>query len=148
MAKPTTNRWSKLSIWPGDGADPEDFTSKVCGLTSKGIAFSADTSDAVVGDCDDPDAPTWTERVTRSLSAGVNGSGLQADETFPFWNNWFLSGEAKNVRIVLDTAAPGYWQGRFLLTKYEVTGNQGDGKIQSSLSLVSDGPVTWANGAP
>ncbi|CAL8981545.1 hypothetical protein RHODGE_RHODGE_02830 [Rhodoplanes serenus] len=148
MAKPTTQRWTKLSIWPGDGASPEDFTSKVCGLTSKGISFSASTSDSNVPDCDNPDAPSWTERVAQALSSTVSGSGVMAEETFAFWRDWFLSGAPKNVRIVLGLTAPGYFAGSYLLTSFELTGNQGDGKVQVSLQLQSDGPVSWTTGAP
>jgi hypothetical protein len=148
MAKPTTFRWTKLSIWPGDGGSPEDFTSRVCGLTSKGFTLGGNTSDSVVPDCDDPDAPAWTERVIRSLSSGVTGSGLLANETFAFWRDWALSGDAKNVRIVVDATTPGYFAGSYVLTNFQLTGNEGNGKMEVSVTLASDGPVTWAAGAP
>lgn len=149
MAKPTTLRWTKLSIWPGDGASPEDFTTKVCGMTSKGFSISGQTSDSVVPDCDDPDLPAWIERIMRSLSAGVTGAGLMSEETFSFWTTWSLSGAAKNCRIVIDLAtSPGYFAGSFLLTKFDLSGNESDGKMQISLALDSDGPVTYVTGAP
>lgn len=148
MAKPTTLRWTKLSIWPGDGASPEDFTSAVCGLNAKTFNIAGETSDANVPDCDDPDAPSWTERVIRALSSGVSGSGLMAEETFATWRTWALSGEAKNVRIVVDQSTPGYFQGSYVLTNFELSGNEGDGKMGVSVTLASDGPVTWSTGAP
>jgi hypothetical protein len=149
MAKPTTLRWSKLSIWPSDGASPEDFTSQVCGLNAKGFSITADTSDSNVPDCDDPDLPSWTERAVRALSSGVSGSGLLAEETFAFWRAWMLSGEAKNVRIVVDLATtPGYFVGSYLLTQFELNGSEADGKLGVTLALSSDGPITWAAGAP
>ena len=149
MAQATTRRWTKLSIWPGDGASPEDFTTQVCGLTSKGFTLSADTSDSTVPDCDDPDLPSWIERVTRSLSASVSGSGVMAEETLSFWRTWMLAGTEKNVRIVLDlSASDGYFEGLFILTSFELTGNEGDGKIQISVGMQSAGAITWATGAP
>lgn len=149
MTKPTTLRWTKLSIWPGDGASPEDFTSKVCGLISKGFSLTAQTSDSVVPDCDDPDLPAWTERVVRALSGGVTGAGLMAEETFAFWRDWFLAGTSKNVRIVVDLATtPGYFACAMVLTKFDLTGNETDGKVQISLALDTDGAVTWTAGAP
>lgn len=148
MAKPTTQRWSKLSIWVGDGASPEDFTSQVCGLVTKGIAFSTQTGDTVVPDCDDPDLPSWIERVPRSLSASVTGAGVMAEETFAFWRTWFLSAEAKNARIVLEITTPGYFFGAFVLTAFELTGNEADGKVQVNLTMQSDGAVAWQTGAP
>lgn len=148
MAKPTTNRWTKLSIWVGDGGSPEDFTSQVCGMTAKTFTINGATSDAEVPDCDTPDDPVWIERVMRSLSGAVSGSGIQANETFDFWKNWMLSGLPKNVRIVVDKASPGYFAVSMLLTKFELQGSLDNGKIQTSVDLASDGPITWVAGAP
>lgn len=148
MAKPTTFSHSKLSIWPGDGASPEDFTSKVCGLTTKGFQIAGTPSDTIVPDCDDPDLPAWVERTMRSLSSSINGAGIMAKETFAFWRDWMLSGEAKNVRVVLDINPIGYFHGSYLLTQFELTGNAGDGKVQTSLQMQSDGPIAWTTGAP
>lgn len=149
MAKPTTLRWTKLSIWPGDGASPEDFTSKVCGLNAKTFNIGGDTSDSNVPDCDDPDAPSWTERVISALSSGVQGSGLLAEETFAFWRDWSLGGLPKNVRVVVDLATtPGYFYGSYVLTQFELSGNQSDGKIGVNITLASDGPIAWSAGAP
>lgn len=148
MAKPTTQRPGAFSIWVGDGAPTEDFTSKTCGFTSKGIAFANGTADVTVPDCDDPDAPSWTERSVTAKSATLNGAGVMAEETFTFWNTWFADGLPKHVRIVLDITTAGYWAGSFILSAFEVTGNQGDGKVQVSVTLLNDGPVTWATGAP
>lgn len=148
MAKPTTQRPGKFSIWLGDGASPEDFTSATCGFTTKSISFSIDTADVTVPDCDDPDAMNWSERTPTAASATVSGAGVMAEETFDTWNTWALSGEAKNARIVLDKSTPGYWGGFWILTAWEVTGNTSDGKVQVSVTLQSDGEVTWATGAP
>lgn len=148
MAKPTTQRPGAFTIWVGDGADPEDFTSKTCGFRTKGINFGMSSSDTVVPDCDDPDAPGWTERTITALSATVSGAGVMAEETFTFWNDWSLAATAKNVRVVLSNTTAGYWEGSFLVTGWEVTGNTDDGKVQVSVTLSSDGEVAWATGAP
>lgn len=144
MAKPTTVRWTKLTIWPGDGASPEVFTSKSCGLTAKGMTINADTADSVVPDCTNPDAPSWIERVVRSLSSGVTGSGLMAEESFSFWRDWALSGLPKNVRVQLDlAAADGWFAGSYVLTAFELAGNEGDGLVNVTLTMASNGPVAW-----
>lgn len=149
MTAATTRRWTKMTIWPGDGASPEDFTSKVCGLTSKNFGISAEVSESNTLDCDDPDAPSWVERVVRSLSSEVSGSGIMAEEVMSFWRDWALSAEPKNVRIVLDLAGTdGYFEGSYVLTQFELPANQDDGKIGISITLQSDGEVTWETGAP
>jgi hypothetical protein len=149
MAQPTTARWTKMTIWPGDGDSPEDFTKHDCGLTSKGLAFSGKTSDTDVPDCDDPDAAVWTERVVTSLSGSATGSGVMATDSLAFWSDWFESGLSKNVRIVLDLpgGAACYFQGAMVLTKFELTANLSDGKIQVSVGADSDGPLTRNDGA-
>lgn len=148
MAKPTTLRWTKMSIWPGDGAAPEDFTSKVCGFTAKRFGITLKTSDSEVPDCDNPDDPTWIERVGQALSSAFSGSGVMAAETFDFWRTWMLSGAPKNVRIVVELNAVGYFAGAYLLTSFELTGNQGDGKLNVAIEAQSDGAVAWTVGAP
>lgn len=148
MAKPTTRRWTALTIWPGDGNSPEDFTSRVCGLTSKTFRIGASTSDSEVPDCDDPDAAVWIERVIRARNAIISGSGLLAEETFPFWRTWVLGEESKNVRVALAFTTPGYFFGRFVLTQCEWNGTLDQGKMQTSVELQNDGPIAWANGAP
>lgn len=150
MTAATTRRWTKLTIWPGDGATPtEDFTSKVCGLTSKSFNLTGEVSESNTIDCDDPDLPSFVERVIRSLSSEVTGAGVMAEETFAFWRDWMLSAAAKNVRIVVELAGtPGYFAGRYVLTQFELAGNQDDGKINVSVTMQSDGTVAWVNGSP
>lgn len=148
MAKPTTIPWHALSIWPGDGASPEDFTSAVCGLNTKSFGISATTSDQEVPDCDDPSAAVWIERTTRALSSEVSGSGTMAQETLATWRTWMLDAEAKNVRIVVGVSPAGYFAGSYVLTNFELSGSLNDGKVQVSVTMQSDGPVTWVVGSP
>jgi hypothetical protein len=148
MAKPTTQRWTKLTIWVGDGGSPEDFNKYVCGLTTKSFTLQGQTSDTVVPDCDDPDQPAWIERVMRSLSSSVAGAGVMAEENRDFFADWMLSGASKNCRIAVDGTDAIYFAGAYLLTKFELTGNESDGKINVSLAFDSDGEVTRATGQP
>ena len=64
-------------------------------------------------------------------------------EALPTWQQFFTGGVYKNVRIeaVSDTNG-GYWQGRFLLTSFNVNAELGN-KVQVEISLQSDGQVTW-----
>lgn len=142
MTKPTTAAGSKLSIWLGDGASPEVFVAP-CGLTSRGINFSADSNDTNVPDCDDPDAPAWVERVVRSLQAGVTGSGVLAKEAKTAWEGFFFGGVSKNCRVVIDWGVGGThrYDGAFICTGFNVTGALGE-KINVEIALQSDGEIT------
>ena len=149
MAKPTTARWSKLLIELGDGGSPETFTAP-CGLTSKGFNRSATTSDTNVPDCDDPDAPVWTERVATAFSAQVSGSGVLALDSLDAWDTWFSSGLTKNVRVTMDVPLANngrYWTVPMVLTSFDLTGNTADGKCQVSVTMQSDGPVVMTPAA-
>lgn len=144
MAQPTTLSAAKLLILIGNGAGPEVFAAP-CGLTTRGINFSKETNDVTIPDCDDPDLPAWTSRVTRALSGTISGSGVLAMEALPTWRDFFFSTGTKNVRVKLDAnlaANGGYWQGAFHCTTLNVTGEIGD-KVQLELELQNDGPITW-----
>lgn len=142
MARPTTLSAAKLLVMIGDGAEPEVFAAP-CGLTSRGINFSKETNDSNVPDCDDPDAPAWIERVTVSLSATVSGSGILAKEALDTWREFFFSTASKTLRIKLDGGIGwGYWQGPFLCTTFNVTGELGD-KVQVEVEFQNDGEVTY-----
>lgn len=148
MAKPVTQSWSKLTVWPGNGGTPETFADMSCGFVSKGFNLTATTSDTTVPDCDNPDLPAWIERVIRSMSGGFTANGVMAEQTYAQWRDWMLSAASKNVRIVLGLTAIGYYYGKFILTRLETTGNLGDAKVQVAIALESDGQVQWAAGTP
>lgn len=143
MANPTTLSFSKLLILIGDGGSPETFAAP-CGLTSKGFDISASANGIEVPDCDDPDAPAFTERVVKALSGSVSGSGILAKESFSIWNEWALSGLSKNVRVKFDATGMGYYAGAFILSKCSFKAALGD-KVQIDITLDSDGEFTWTD---
>lgn len=146
MAKPITSRASQLILLLGDGATPEVFTAP-CGLNSKGINFSKEMNDTPVPDCDDPDAPAWTERAVTSLSASVAGEGILSMGDLDTWIDFNESTISRSAQIVIVVDAPnaalgGMWEGKFLMSSFEVNGELGN-KIQTTIELQSDGPVLW-----
>jgi predicted secreted protein len=145
MALPKTASSSKLLILVGDGADPEVFSAP-CGLTTKGIAFAADTVDQTVPDCDNPDDPSWVGRAISTLSSTVTGSGILALEALPTWRAYLFSGLAKNLRIKIDVPLAdngGYFAGSYLLTAFTLGGADRGKVTLDGVTLVSDGEVTW-----
>ena len=141
MAKPTTASAAKLLILVGDGGSPETFAAP-CGLTTKGINFRAESNDTTVPDCDDPDLPAWTERVVKSLSAGVTGSGVLAAEALDTWWDFYSQAQALNCRVKIDSPSFNdvYFAGAFLLSTFNVTGTIGE-KINVQIEMQSDGEV-------
>lgn len=141
MAKPVTLAFSKLLILVGDGASPETFAAP-CGLTSKGFDITATSNGIEVPDCDDPDAPAWTDRVVKALSGSVSGAGILATESFGIWRDWALGGLAQNVRIQLVGTGLGYYSGSFILNKFSIKASLGD-KVQVDIGMESDGEVIF-----
>jgi predicted secreted protein len=148
MAKPKTASWSKLIISVGDGATPTENFVRQCGLTTKGIAFASDVADVAVPDCDDPDAPAWSERSVSTKNCTVAGDGILATDHREDWDTWFQSGEARNCRIEIDIPLAdggGYYQGAFILTTFTINGNQDAAKMTIEVEMQNDGPVVWTD---
>ncbi len=146
MAKPITSRASQLLIKLGDGATPELFTAP-CGLNTKGINFSKEMNDTPVPDCDDPDAPAWTERAVTTLSAQVSGDGILSMADLDTWWEFNTSTISRSAQVIIAVDAPnaslgGQWEGKFLMSSFNVTGEQGN-KVQIAVDMLSDGEIVW-----
>lgn len=139
----------QLLVQIGNGATPEVFVHDCLINTERGIVFSSNMSEVLIPDCDDSTLPGWIEREKDGLSAAVNGAGmLHTTSVETFWN-WFKSKDTKNCRILVNTTGAnggGYWAGAFHLSEFSVTGNRKE-KATSSVSLMSDGEVTWVDAA-
>lgn len=141
MAQPQVLAGTKLWIMVGDGASPEIF-SQPCGLTTRGIAFTAQTNSTLVPDCDDPELPAWETKDVSSIAAQVTGNGVLAVEAFDTWNDWFQTAAAKNCQITLDDPGLGHWAGSFILTSFRVTGQRGQ-KVTVDITMDNNGAVPW-----
>lgn len=143
MARPTTLRGSKLLIKIGDGASPEVFVAP-CALTTKSFNRSASMNEFNIADCDDPDAPIWTERVKSALTASLSGSGTLAKESLDLYEEAFADQDSRNVQVTIDYAVgPRTYVGRYHLATLNITGEQ-DGLIQVEMEWQSNGPVELA----
>jgi len=148
MARPTTIKGSKFLIQL-ETAEGSGVYAAPCALVSKGVNFAAATADLNVPDCDDPDAPTFTERVVQALSASVSGSGTLAMESLATWREWFDSGLEKNIRVKVDATLAeggGYWQMSAVLATFNLNANQGE-LAQVEVGIQSDGAWTWTDAA-
>lgn len=141
MAKPTTKKYSQFLIQIGDGASPETFSAP-CGLTSKGFNQTKSMQETAVPDCNDPDAPSYSEKGVDTISSEISGSGVLAMEAFDTWNEFFNSTESRNCRI--EIVGKGYWQGAFHLTTFNITAQRGQ-KINVDITLQNDGEYPWVD---
>lgn len=137
MTQASTLKFSQFLVLLGNGASPEVFASP-CGLNSRSFNRTAATNDTNVPDCDNPDAPSWLERDTVSLSASISGAGVVANEDFDTWNSWMEDQTTKNVKITLGARV---WIGPYKLTKLNMTGARGS-RVTFDASLDSDGETS------
>src|SRR5262245_12446641 len=144
MAKPVTANASKMIVKVGNRGSPETFAGP-CGMTTKELKFANDTNDVNVPDCDDPDAPVWKERAIVAMSAEVSENGILAMEALATWLDFLDATVSRNCQIWIDVPSAehgGHWDGKFHLTGFNVTAEQGN-KIQAAVTMQSDGPVVW-----
>ncbi|WP_292052153.1 phage tail tube protein [Brevundimonas sp. UBA5866] len=149
MAAVNSTRGVKLVVKVGNGASPEVFT-KLCTINAeRGITFNAQTNDATVPDCDDPDKIAWLAREKQSLSVDVTGGGMNhKSDNKKLWD-WWRSEDSRNCQVILDDDDPANvitYEGAFHLTQFDMTGNVGE-KVNSTMTLSSDGEVTATFGA-
>lgn len=146
MTTPTTLRFGKFKIYLEDPDAPGTYILP-CGFRDKSMDLDAATQEEALPDCDDPDAAAWLARAVSTLSATVTGNGLFAIESYATWRRWMLAADSRNVRVVFDDVAAGYYQGAAVLTKLGHAVQLGQ-RIQASVSLASDGAWAWTDGQP
>lgn len=144
MAKQKTAAWTDLQILVGNAAGPEVF-AEPCGVRSKNFERTKDMRENVVYDCIDPSAPQWVERDVRSFSAGFSGSGILDLDALDDWDTWAGSKLSRNCRVKMNRslADNGRWyEGKFHLRRFNITGTDDAGKITFESDFTSDGEVT------
>ena len=148
MAAPTTFKFGAGYIELGDGGGTEVFT-KICGFTQIEVSFEKDLNDTTVPDCDDPDAPAWTERDVSALSASFKASGVLAKAALPLVEAGFLADNSRNVKIRLIGGGTGSGtpdrliSGKFHV-KHSLKSQRGN-KWEIDFSGESDGVVAMTN---
>lgn len=147
MAQPTTRRGTKLGILQGDGATPTEVFTAYCALNAKEVKFTTQTGEFYVPDCANPEAPAWRQIVKSGRAMTVTGSGTLDMAARTKYQAAYDDDESINYRIELDptnTTNGGHWAGAFTVTDLTITGNDAE-LITVSLTLESNGPVTWVD---
>lgn len=149
MAKPVTYVGSSVAIFL-ESETPGQYL-RPCGLTNHTATWTKEFQTVNVPDCDDPELPAWVERGVSSLDFSATGNGVLAAEAVDAWWDAFNTTESVNARIYVgkptDTANGRYWEGRVHISQLEIGGERG-GKATASVSIVSDGELTFNTVAP
>lgn len=137
----------QLLVQIGDGGSPETFVHDCLINTDRGIQFQSNTTDSLVPFCDEPESPGWLERSKDGLNATISGAGMLHTTSVKDWFLWYKSDDTKTVRVRVNVTGAnggGWWQGEFLLTEFQVTGQRKE-KATVSVTLLSSGEVTWTD---
>jgi Phage tail tube protein len=145
MAAPKTLSFADVVVSLGDGATPEVFTEP-CGFTSKSFDCDAATSNAVIPDCDDPEAPAWEIAGVSSKSMVINGDGVLAKDSYEAWRLFWDGGVQQNVRVTLGDL--GYWEGPCIITKlgHAVALNTDANKVKLTVNMRNADVMVWTKG--
>lgn len=151
MAQPTTLRFGEFRVWLEDQDNLGSYITP-CGFTERTFDHTNATSDAIVPDCDNPDAAPDTQRAVTSKSKQVSGSGILALESLPLWRAWADAGDSRNIRVEFGASGAnngGYYQGPAVLSKltYSASISADGGRAKISVQIDNDGAWTWFDAA-
>lgn len=149
MAAVNYTRGVKLVLKVAQGGSPVTYAALCTINAERGITFNAQTNDATVPDCADPDAIAFLAREKTSLSVDVTGGGMLDKSDVKRFFDWWKSEEAESCKVVLDDEDPNKvitFTGAYHLTQFEMSGNRGE-KVQANITLASDGEVTAVFGS-
>lgn len=147
MVAAVTTTFAKFKILIGDGGSPTEAFTPVCGLTSKGIDWNADTVTSEVPDCANEDLPSWQEKDIKSVGASLSGSGMWSTVNHPILLNWISSAAKKNIQVEYTdavTGSPKTIAGPAVLTKLSNQVDKG-GRLQADLTIEFTSKPTITN---
>lgn len=126
---------------PGSG----EYTKRCSINLSRSIQFNSQTSETFIPPCEAGDNPdgedaAWSKINVTGLSAPIEGSGYHEPADFPFFFNWWKSGQARNVKVRVNKAGAWLLTGAYKLTGYGVSGEY-NAETQNTMSFASHGAL-------
>lgn len=149
MADPTTT--NKFLIHIGDGGDPTETFSWLCGAKARSVTFTNNTGEVETLDCSDPTGEVAAiQRFVTSQDTTLTISGQIAVENIPTLRAWADDADAKNIRIVIDETGAnngGYWSLPALLTQLEMGQESAKDLATFTAEISGAGRRTWTDAA-
>lgn len=142
MAYPTTHKGQKVVLQLGNGATPIESFTTVCGITTKGLQRTKQTTDTVVWDCTDPDANPLIERDVLAGDWTMTGSGQailanleDIEDAYDAVKNWRIVFFGTGSAIVRS------YTGAAIMTDLTIGAVNGE-RVSISLTLAGSGVLT------
>lgn len=140
MAQPVTIKGGRVKVYIGNNADPIVYEVP-CGFTSKTLTLTKGLEEVQIPDCDDPDKVDWLGRDATSLSMGISGEGVMAEESIETWLDAWESVDSVPVQVVLEFPAKEItWTGRMHIETVEATAPNSQ-RVTANISMQSDGEM-------
>jgi hypothetical protein len=148
MALPTTSSFGGIILEVESSPGSGTYNALMCGFSQKAVDLTAQTSTAIVPDCNNPEAPAWDIAGISSIGGKITLSGIAASEDEATWNGWMDSGLSRNIRY--RKSGVGYRSGPALLTSLgeSVQLRQDANLVQRSITLENSGAWPWTAGDP
>lgn len=151
MAQPDIIRGTYFSLMLGNGAEPTEVFTALCGITTRTFAHQTNTNDVFTRDCADPENIPVRNLIPTGEQWDLSGEGvlnranlesmIAADDAQR--HNWrFLFTEPTD-----DEVFQGYWAGPAIITNFQVTAADDD-FANISITLASDGVWAWNEVTP
>lgn len=150
MAQASTLSFSNFRVYLGDGQSPENFSITQCAaFTERALKCKTDTGSTEVPDTSDADLPSVIELEAKTISLEVSGSGVLDMAAVDDWIQWWLAGEARSIRVMLNATGAnggGYFSTQGVLTDFSPGAKKGE-KCSISVTITSTGPISWTPNA-
>ncbi|WP_439538681.1 phage tail tube protein [Sphingomonas sp.] len=135
-----------VAIAIGDGATPTEVFSPMCGITTKGLSRTRQTSETPDWDCSDPDAPPKLVRDMGATDWSISGSGLLHAPLYETVRDAYTSSTPTNFRFDLGGNIDGYEQGSGIISQFDVNGENGN-FMQISITIVAADDLSFTANA-
>lgn len=141
MATPNTITFDKFLILIGDGATPEVFTPRCTVNLSRNFTITPNYTDQELPDCADDTLPSVIFKILNSITAEVGGSGIMEKADAKFLSEWLLSGQTRNVRVLVGDPSDGYqWDFPAKMGPFAPSVDR-NGNATADISIMSSGSI-------
>ncbi len=141
MAQPTTIKGGKVVVTLGKLVGADFDYAAPCGFTSKSVTFDKALGETLLPDCEDPDAVGWLARDAESLSMGVSGEGVLAEQSTDTWLDAWHSDESVPVKVaIIFPSKTITYTGKMHVSSFSFAAPQ-SGRVTSSVEMQSDGEM-------
>lgn len=146
MSRVNNLRGTNVTILLGDGGDPVEAFDVLCGITTKSLTSTTNTTDAFNRDCEDPDDVPVRELIATGRQWSLRGSGQMNRDNIADLDD--AEGQVRNYRFFIGAkpgeaaALNGYYGGPGMLVTKTINGDDG-GYVGVDIAIESHGQWTW-----